>query len=75
MNEERVKQIELLKTIEQMEFLEELTSVAVSARYEDIELTDPSEIYTKSVVEEYMQKALPIIEVKSFCTKLGEEKK
>ena len=44
------------------EFLQELTSVAVSARYEDMELTDSSEIYTKSVVEEYMEKALPIIE-------------
>jgi HEPN domain-containing protein len=44
------------------EFLEELTFVAVSARYEDMELTDSSEIYTKSVVEEYMEKALPIIE-------------
>jgi HEPN domain-containing protein len=49
-------------TEEQIEFLEELTSVAVSARYEDMELTDPSEIYTKSIVEEYMQKALLIIE-------------
>ena len=55
-------QDKVVLTEEQIEFLEELTSVAVSARYEDIELTDPSEIYTKSVVEEYMQKALPIIE-------------
>jgi hypothetical protein len=55
----------------EIEFLEELTPVVSKARYEDMELTDPSEIYTKKVVAEYMQKALPIIEKIKACIKVN----
>ena len=47
---------------EQIAFLEELTPVVSRARYEDIELTDPSEIYTEAVVKRLVDNALPIIE-------------
>lgn len=49
-------------TPEQVEFLEKLTPVVSRARYDDMELVDPTEIYTKEVAYDYMQKALPIIE-------------
>ena len=54
-------------TQQEVEFLEELTPVVTKARYEDIELTDPAETYTKVVVEEYMKKALPIIDKLKAC--------
>jgi len=49
-------------TEEQIAFLEELTPVVSRARYEDIELTDPSEIYTERVVKRFIDDAFPIIE-------------
>jgi len=49
-------------TEEQIAFLEELTPVVSRARYEDIELADPSEIYTEAVVKRFIDNALPIIE-------------
>ena len=47
---------------EQIHFLRILTSAAHETRYIDAAPGLPSEIYTKTVVDEYMQKALPIIE-------------
>lgn len=49
-------------TEEQIAFLEELTPVVSRSRYEDIELTDPSEIYTEEVVKRFLDIAFPIIE-------------
>lgn len=49
-------------TEEQIAFLEELTPVVSRARYEDIELADPSEIYTEAVVKRFIDNAFPIIE-------------
>ena len=57
----------VLLTEKQVEFLEELTPVATKARYADIEFVAPSEIYTKELVQEYMEKALPIIKKLKTC--------
>ena len=54
---------EIPLTDEQIRFLEELTPVVSRARYEDIELTDPSEIYTEEVVKRLIDNAFPIIEI------------
>jgi len=49
-------------TAEQLRFLGELTPVARRARYVDVAPGLPSEIYTKEIVDQYMKKALPIID-------------
>jgi len=49
-------------TAEQARFLGELTPVARRARYVDVAPGLPSEIYTKEIVDQYMEKALPIID-------------
>ena len=54
---------EVTLTIEQLRFLGELTPVARRARYTDAAQGLPSEIYTREIVIEYMEKAPPILEV------------
>ena len=49
-------------TAEQLRFLGELTPVARRARYVDVAPGLPSEIYTKEIVDQYMKKALPILD-------------
>jgi HEPN domain-containing protein len=48
-------------TDEQVRFLRILTTASHETRYIDAAPGLPSEIYTKKVVDEYLQKALPII--------------
>ena len=49
-------------TDDEVRLLRRLTSAAYGTRYLDVSLRLPSEIYTKTVADEYLQKALPIIE-------------
>ena len=58
-------------TDEQIRFLRQLTLAVRETRYFDATLELPSEIYTKAVVEDFMTKALPIIE--AIKTKIKEE--
>lgn len=50
-------------TEEQIRFLRQLSLAVRETRYFDATLELPSEIYTKTVVDEFMTKALPIIKV------------
>jgi len=60
---------EIQLTDEQVFFLGELTPVARRARYVDAGPGLPSEIYTKEILDEYLEKALPIIEaIKAHIT-------
>jgi HEPN domain-containing protein len=52
----------LILNDDQIDFLRELTSAAYDTRYMDVSFRLPREIYTKDIVDEYMEKALPIIE-------------
>ncbi len=46
----------------EIRFLKRLTDAAFGTRYLDVSLQFPSEIYTKEIVDEYFEKALPIVE-------------
>ena len=63
---------EVKLTDEQIRFLRQLTLAVRETRYVDAALELPSEIYTKTVVEEFMSTALPIINV--IKTKIEERK-
>lgn len=53
---------EIPLTGQQKDFLGELTPAAQVARYVDVAVGLPREIYSKRLVEEYLEKALPIID-------------
>ncbi len=61
---------EIKLTDDQIRFLRQLTLAVRETRYFDATLELPSEIYTKSVVDEFMTKALPII--KAIKARIGE---
>jgi HEPN domain-containing protein len=48
---------------EQIRFLRQLTLAVRETRYFDATLELPSEVYTKAVVDDFMNKALPIIRI------------
>lgn len=50
-------------TNEQIAFLEELTPAVSKTRYMDVTLEFADEIYTEEVVDDYIKKAVPIIEL------------
>jgi HEPN domain-containing protein len=58
---------------EQKDFLGELTPASQLARYVDVAVGLPRDIYSKRLVEEYLNKALPIIDtVKARVTKASQ---
>lgn len=52
---------EIPLTTEEVTFLGRLTPVAYRSRYADVESKLPSQIYTKPVVDEYLNSSAPII--------------
>lgn len=62
---------EVTKTVklneEQIAFLDELTPAVSKTRYMDVTLELADEIYTEEIVNEYIQKAVPIIESVKRC--------